>query len=464
MTWSIRTRLSVWYLGVVVVVLASAAVAATIVQRHRGIDRLDDDLERTMATLVGVMRHEFGEGLNLADATAEASHEVVAPGRSLAITTVDGQALASWGLPVPALASTARAPASDRQTVSTADGAMRVCRRTVDGGPGRRFTALVMAPLQELEYQQTEMTRAMSIGVACALIIAGAGGWLIGRKTLAPLATMARQAQQMDARDPRGRMTVPHADDEIGQLAAAFNGLLDRLSASLDQQRQFMADASHELRTPVSVIRTTAQVTLSQDDRAPDEYRHSLTIVAEQTERLARLVNDMFLLSRAEAHGVFLRAEFVELDEIVDESVRALRVLAQQRGVTVTLGGAQEVGFSGDSALLHRLVTNLLDNAIRHAAEKGTVSADIQHADGCAVLRITNDGPAIAPGERARIFDRFVRSGPSDGAGLGLPIARWIAAAHHGSVELEVSEPGRTVFSVRLPIAFTPHDITPSPA
>ena len=108
-------------------------------------------------------------------------------------------------------------------------------------------------------------------------------------------------------------------------------------------------------------------------------------------------------------------------------------------------------------------MTNLLDNAIRHAAETGAVSADIQHADGCAVLRITNDGPAIAPGERARIFERFVRSGHSDGAGLGLPIARWIAAAHHGSVELESSEPGRTVFSVRLPIAFTPHDITPSP-
>ena len=261
----------------VVVVLASAAVAATIAQRHRGIDRLDDDLERTMATLVGVMRHEFGEGLNLADATAEASQEVVAPGRSLAITTVDGQALASWGLPVPALASTSRGPASDRQTVGTGDGPdARVLRRTIDDGPGRRFTALVMAPLSELEYQQTEMTRAMSIGVACALVIAGAGGWLIGRKTLAPLATMAQQAQQVDARDPRGRMTVPHADDEIGQLAAAFNGLLDRLSTSLDQQRQFMADASHELRTPVSVIRTTAQVTLSQGDRAPDEYRESL--------------------------------------------------------------------------------------------------------------------------------------------------------------------------------------------
>ena len=348
MTWSIRTRLTVWYLGVVIVVLASGAMAATIAQHQHGIERLDDDLARTMATLVGVMRTEFGEGLDLEGSTSEASHEVVAPGRGLAIVAVDGRPVASWGLPVPTDAFASHASTSDHQTVGTGTGRVRVLRRAVDDGPGRRYAALVTAPLSEVEYQQTEMVRAMAIGVACALVIAGAGGWLIGRKTLAPLATMAQQAQRVDTRDPRGRMSVPHAGDEIGQLAEAFNGLLDRLSTSLDQQRQFMADASHELRTPVSVIRTTAQVTLSHGDRDPDEYRQSLAIVAEQAERLARLVNDMFLLARAEAHGVFLRTEFVELDEIVDESVRALRVLAQQRGVTVTRGGAEAVGLSGD--------------------------------------------------------------------------------------------------------------------
>jgi heavy metal sensor kinase len=451
MIWSIRTRLTAWYLGVVVVVLVSGAMTAASVQRHRGIDRLDEDLERTMATLVAVMRNEFGEGMTVAGATSEASQEVVAPGRTLVVIAASGQPKA-WGLPLSMPTTSVLASAPDRQTVATSAGAMRVFRRTVDDGPGRQFTALVVAPLREIEFQQTEMVRAMFIGVVCALLIAGAGGWLIGRKTLAPLATMARQAQHVDASDPRGRIVVPHADAEIGQLAAAFNGLLDRLTSSLDHQRQFMADASHELRTPVSVIRTTAQVTLSQGERSTAEYRESFAIVAEQTARLSRLVDDMFLLSRAEANGVFLRAEFVELDEIVAESVRALRVLAQQRGVTVTLGGSQEVGLTGDAALLHRLVTNLLDNAIRHAAVGGGVAADVHHVDGYTVLRITNDGPAIAPADRGRIFERFVRGGHSDGAGLGLPIARWIAAAHHGCVELESSEEHRTTFSVRLPI------------
>ena len=451
MIWSIRTRLTAWYLGVVVVVLVSGAITAASVQRHRGIDRLDEDLERTMATLVAVMRNEFGEGMTVAGATSEASQEVAAPGRTLAVIGANGQPLVAWGLPLSTPTASVLASSADRQTVATSAGAVRVLRRTVDDGPGRQFTALVVAPQQEIEFQQAEMVRAMSIGVTCALLIAGAGGWLIGRKTLAPLATMARQAQHVDASDPRGRIVVPQADVEIGQLAAAFNGLLDRLASSLDDQRQFMADASHELRTPVLVIRTTAQVTLRQGVRSTAEYRESFAIVAEQTARLSRLVDDMFLLSRAEANGVFLRAEFVELDEIVAESVRALRVLAQQRGVTVTLGGSQEVGLTGDAVLLHRLVTNLLDNAIRHAAVGGGVAADVQHIEGYAVLRITNDGPAIAPADRGRIFERFVRGGHSDGAGLGLPIVRWIAAAHHGCVDLESSEEHRTTFSVRLP-------------
>ena len=118
-------------------------------------------------------------------------------------------------------------------------------------------------------------------------------------------------------------------DDELGRLAASFNGLLDRLASALNFQRQFMADASHELRTPVSVVRTATQVTLAKDVRPADEYRESLVIIGEQANRLSRLVDAMFLLSRAEAQGVPLRREFLNLDDILAESARAVRVLAQ---------------------------------------------------------------------------------------------------------------------------------------
>ena len=206
------------------------------------------------------------------------------------------------------------------------------------------------------------------------------------------------------------------------------------------------------LRTPVSIVRTATQVTLARNSRTEREYRQALTIIGEQGCRLSRLVDDMFLLSRAEAQGVPLRREFLHFDEVVADSARAVRVLADQRGVAVTIDGADEMGLAGDDALLRQMVGNLLDNAIRHARPDGRVGMHLGRSDGHAVLRLTNDGACIATADRERIFDRFVRVGELSGAGLGLPIARWIAEAHAGTLELEDSRPGCTTFVVTLPI------------
>jgi signal transduction histidine kinase len=295
------------------------------------------------------------------------------------------------------------------------------------------------------------MLRAMGAGVVIALVVAAAGGWVIGRQTLKPLTRMAEQARHVNEQDPRERLTAPPVDDELGRLAASFNGLLDRFASALNQQRQFMADASHELRTPVSVVRTATQVTLAKEVRSADEYREALVIIGEQAGRLSRLVDSMFLLSRAEAHGVLLRREFLNLDDILAESARAFRVLAQQRGVSVTTKGDEEVSFMGDDALLRQMMGNLLDNAIRHAQVNGRVTAALERTNGRVVFRITDDGPGIAPADQNRIFERFVRLGTSDGAGLGLPIARWIAEAHGGTLQLSGSQPGSTTFIVTLP-------------
>ena len=271
---------------------------------------------------------------------------------------------------------------------------------------GHRYRAAVLAPLQPLLAQHVEMVRAMSMGVALALIVAAAGGWLIGRQTLRPLTLMAAQARGIDVRNPGERLMVPPVDDELGRLATSFNGLLGRLAAALNGQRQFMADASHQLRTPVSIVRTATQVTLARDSRTEDEYRQALTIIGEQGGRLSRLVDDMFLLSRAEAQGVPLRREFLHFDEVVADSARAVRVLADQRRVRVTVAGAEELGLAGDDALLRQMVGNLLDNAIRHALSDGEVRLQLERSGRHAQLRLTNDGPAIAPADRQRIFER----------------------------------------------------------
>jgi signal transduction histidine kinase len=312
--------------------------------------------------------------------------------------------------------------------------------------------AAVLARLDDVEAEQRELLLALGVGVLIALAVAGIGGWVVGRQSLRPLTDLAEQATTITERSPTGRLRTPRTDDELGRFAAAFNALLDRLAAALNGQRQFMADASHELRTPVSVVRTTAQVMLARPSRPETEYRDSMAVVEEQSSRLSRLVDAMFLLSRAEADGIPLAREPVYLDDVLADCVRAFRVLAEERRVTIRTGGESEVMFSGDGTLLKQMVGNLLDNAIRHARPGGVVTGTITHDAGGIAIRISDDGGGIAPEYRERVFERFARfDGLAAGAGLGLPIARWIAEAHGGTLSLESTGPGGSCFAATLP-------------
>jgi heavy metal sensor kinase len=462
MRLSIRARLTLWYSSIVVVVLIVGGAVGAYVQREQAMRRLDDDLARTMATLEGVMRTEFAERQTLEGAAEEASREVVVPGRTMVVARTDGTVLRVWGEPREAGDVPPPGQAPYAGTVTLPAGEARVLSRRLEHA-GHTYIAAVIAPLAPLRRQHVETVRATVLGILVAIAIAAIGGWFIGRQILRPLRRMARQASEINERNPTARLTAPPVNDELGDLAASFNGLLDRLAAALNLQRQFMADASHELRTPVSVVRTAAQVTLAQPVRANEEYRESLAIIGEQATRLSRLVDAMFLSSRADSNGVPLRPEFLNLDDLVAECVRAARILAEQGGVAVVTSGDEEVGLTGDDALLRQMVGNLLDNAIRHAGAGGTVTARLEQAAGQATLRITNSGDGIPPQHQGRVFERFFRLRESNGAGLGLPIARWIAEAHGGSLVLESSVPGATTFAVTLPLdpgeeARTPRD------
>jgi signal transduction histidine kinase len=451
MTWSIRARLTMWYSLVVVIVLMAGAVAVAVIQQRRAVERLDREMQRLMLTLEGVMRTEFGEGLDLLAAAAEASSEVVAPDRTLALARIDGTLITAWGQPLPQGWRPPTASSEALGMIAGANGRARILSRPVSYA-GHRYIAVVIAPLTELEAEYAELLRSLGAGVLVALLVAAAGGWIVGRQALQPLTDMAMQATAISAQDPSTRLHSPHRDDELGRLASAFNEVLDRLAASLSSQRQFMADASHELRTPVSVVRTTTQVALARQGRSEHEYREALTILEEQSGRLARLVEAMFLLSRAEAHGIPLVPEPLYLDDLVQECARAVRVLAAEREIAVQTGGTSEVAFTGDDMLLHQMVANLLDNAVRHAAS--AVRACITREPSGIIIRFTDDGPGIPPEDQARIFQRFVRlDSGSRGAGLGLPIARRIAEAHGGQLVLESSDSRGSCFSVTLPSA-----------
>jgi signal transduction histidine kinase len=449
MNVSIHTRLTAWYGLVVVVVLVAGAAAVVVVQDRLALKRLDGELERLMLTLEGVMRTEFGEGLTLQAAADEASSEVVAPDRTLVLTEPDGDLLAIWGQPL-ALAWRPRIDTEALETVALGSTRLRAFSHPVTHN-GHRYVAAVMASLGDIEAERERLLLALGAGVVVALAVASVGGWVVARQSLRPLTVLAGQVSAITERDPDARLQVPNPDDELGRFARAFNGLLERLATVLRGQRQFMADASHEMRTPVSVVRTTAQVTLARSQRSEEDYRESLKIVEEQSARLARLVDAMFLLSRAEAAGIPLMREPLYLDDLTGDCARALRVLAKQRGVDVLTCGDTEVAWTGDDGLLRQMISNLLENAIRYA--KGVVTVTVTRAsNGGATIRVSDDGDGIPLAQQTRIFDRFVRlDSRSSGAGLGLPIARWIAEAHDGTLVLESSGPTGSCFVVTLP-------------
>ena len=288
------------------------------------------------------------------------------------------------------------------------------------------------------------MLTALMAGLLIALVVAAGGGWLVGRQTLKPLTDLARQATGITEQDPTGRLNAPNSGDELGRFALAFNELLDRLAAVLHAQRQFMADASHELRTPVSVVRTTAQVTLARGGRTEDDYRESFTIVAEQSARLARLVDSMFLLSRAEAQGLPLVPEPLYIDDLVAECAERCGCLRRRtRGQHRRPPAPPRRHSPETTPCCDRWWATCWTTPSATRRPNGHVSATVTSTPAEITITIVDDGDGVPPDQRDRIFQRFVRlDSRSTGAGLGLPIARWIAEAHGGRLTLESSAAG----------------------
>jgi signal transduction histidine kinase len=272
---------------------------------------------------------------------------------------------------------------------------------------------------------------------------------------LRPVTLMAQQAHAMTADAIDWRLGGASGADELGQLARAFNALLARLAQSAKTQRDFMADASHELRTPVSVIRTAAEVTLDRHRREEEEYRDALTIIEQQSNRLTRLVDDMFVLARADAGGQAMAMALTDFSAIVDDCCRAAGIVAVARGVHLSteIDPAQTV--VGNDSLLRRLVTNLLDNALQYTPGGGSVDVTLARTASTVQLRVADTGPGIPVHERERIFERFVRldeARSEAGAGLGLPIARWIARGHGATLTVDGRNGGGSVFTFTVAV------------
>ena len=450
---SLRARLTLWYTLALLVVLGLFAADVLWVQSRIGLRRVDRELEGLVTTLTNVIHAELAEQVSLDTAAEEARFTVAAGGRAVAIFDAHGKPLAaSWsGLELDRWSSSAQAR-DGIWTEQTPAGGWRLHARS-PRFDAMSLTFLVGSTLADVEREQREVREAMIVGLPIVLLLAGGGGFWLASVGLQPISEMAQKAARLSL---TGMEDLGAADrsDELGQFAGAFNGLVARLRAALHTHRQFMADASHELRTPVSIVRTAAEVALSRECRNEGEYREALAIVGDQSRRLGRLVEDMLVLARADAGGRPLRIVDLYLDELVADCRRAVEVLATGRGVAIESGASPEIPFRGDEDLLRQLVVNVLQNAVQHTPAGGAITITLCREAGAVRIRVRDAAAGIPAGDQARIFDRFVQLDPSrrsHGAGLGLTIAKWIAEAHRGSLVVESSGPQGTTFCLALP-------------
>lgn len=461
---SIRIRLA----------FAGVAVAATaLVLFGFGLDRLvafatpqDQDrnlgdlAERAVEALDRADTTSLGSGISpIADEVDQGTEEFVAvlsdDGRVLYATVRLGEALAA--IPSEVLAE-ARQAGSSRVTIRPrADLELRVQVRPWTRSVPKESGFVVAGQKTDFATQQVTNFRAfLIISGIVALLVAALAAWVVSGRALRPLRKLATAADEIGRTGDLGRRLPPaRSRDVLGMLTVSFNGMLDRLGdaqrgleESLEAQRRFVADASHELRNPLTTIRSNAGFLQEQPDAAEHDREEALADIATEGARMARVVDDLLTLARTGADHP-LEQRTVELDALLDDEVGD----AHRRGVQIRLEVDGAVAVTGDGSALRRLVRILIDNAARHGA--GEIGIQLAPDGSNAVLTVSDHGPGIPHAELERIFDRFYQADPArsaEGVGLGLSIARAIAVAHGGTIAAENRAQGGAVFTLELPL------------
>ena len=402
----LRLRLAAWYVGTYAVILLVLGGGLFLVVARQ----IRVELDRTLAAAADALAQAATE-------EPEAATRLRIPGTSLyLIDSLGHSLLADTSTSTTLVRSTAAAALTSgiaiRQLPSGAERVARAYARTFRGRDGQVRVAVAAANLEDLEDRYSLLITQFAISAGLALALVALGGVFVARKSAAPV------------------------------------------EAVVEQMRRFLADAGHELRTPVTILRTEAEVALGRGPASPDDVR-AFRIIAGEAERMGGVVDDLFTLARAEAAELPVERMPLYLDDVVSDAVAAAGNGAARRGVTLEIGDYQEAPVLGSAALLHRLVRLLLDNAIKYTRPGGRVDVSVVAQGDRVVVRVADSGIGIAPDALPRVFDRFFRADDAraegTGAGLGLAIGRWIAEAHQGTLTLQSAAGLGTTACLDLP-------------
>jgi two-component system heavy metal sensor histidine kinase CusS len=313
----------------------------------------------------------------------------------------------------------------------------------------------IAADFGPLEHVERTLWLSYSILLPITLILIALGGSWLSRKALRPVEELTAAAERITAQQSGQRLPSPGTRDEIGHLTDILNAMIERIQQSYEQARRFSADASHELKTPLTIIRGEIEAALRSGKLSPPQEKTMLNL-QEETGRLIQIVEGLLLLSQADAGKFKLELRPVDLCTMLDDLLEDVEILAAPRGIKLQTQFAREVVVNGEPQFLRQLLLNLFDNAIKYNVPDGEIHAELTTEGGMAVFKISNSGTQIPRDERERIFDRFHRAERSrdrsrGGQGLGLSICREIARAHGGEITYVPTHTGWTSFQLKIP-------------
>jgi signal transduction histidine kinase len=412
----LRLRLTLWYAGVFTLVLLLLGMGLFLAIRHQVSAQLDGSLRAAAQALEQAARIREAERDSARGAVVDAVDELHIPDRSLFLFDGAGQPIKPAAVPDWIRTAVRRAVETDkgyRDVEAPNDRELRVYAERFSGSHGTPYLAAALADRSELEDEYASLVEAFAAAALAALLLVSAGSYVLVRKSTAPI------------------------------------------ERSMQQMRRFMADAAHELRTPITILRTRAEVARGEE-REPARDRATLEAIEREAARLGAIAGDLLTLARADAGEWPVAREPLYLDDAAAAAVDTVEALARAKGVTLDVGAFEEAPIIADPALVRQLLLAVLDNAIKYTPSGGHVRLDVSAQNGAAVVAVTDTGVGIPTEELPLVFERFYRAEPArrqvEGAGLGLAIARWIAQVHGARIDLASTLGQGTGVTIKFPL------------
>ncbi len=307
--------------------------------------------------------------------------------------------------------------------------------------------------LQDVESTLSRLLFIILLWIPVAVVAAGAAGWFLSRRSLRPIDSMIREATQITAAYLQGRLPRTQTGDELDRLAATLNEMMDRIASSTQAVREFSVDVSHELKTPLAIVRGEIDLALRKS-RSVEDLVQTLRIIEEEVNGLIRLVDDLMLLVRSDSHQLRFEKKRVSLKDILKNVAQRFQDRAQGKGLELTLNAPQDFEVEGDELYLKRLVSNLVDNGIKFTQAGGWVKLALSGTETQSVIEVSDNGMGIEAEIQEKVFSRFYRSDRArahEGSGLGLNIAKAIADAHRGTLTIKSYPHAGTTVTILLP-------------